>query len=179
MLQYMMLISAAILLSIDFALNKKYQGLRGTSPKASLFFNSVLGLVTAVVFFAINGFKISFSPFSAIMAVFMSIVVMSYNVIGFRLLKMGSMAMYTLFLMTGGMVLPYIWGLIFLDEPFTIVRTIGLIAIIGGVILSNFNREKVNFKQVIMCISVFILNGFTSIISKMHQIEVKVTSKNS
>ena len=175
-MQYIMLTLAALLLAMDFAINKIYQKLRGTSPKASLFFNSILGLATAIIFFAINKFKMSVLPFSAIMAILMSTLVMSYNVIGFRILKQGSMAIYSLFLMTGGMVLPYIWGLAFLNESFSVLRTIGLIVIIGGVFLSNFSGEKINLKQICMCISVFVLNGLVSIISKMHQIEINYQS---
>ena len=171
-MQYMMLTSAALLLAMDFAMNKIYQKLRGTSSKTSLFFNSVLGLATAIIFFIVNNFKLSFSPYSAFTAMLMSTLVMTYNIIGFRILRQGSMAIYSLFLMTGGMVLPYIWGLVFLNESFSAVRTIGLIIIIVGVFLSNFSGEKINLKQIYMCLAVFVLNGFVSIISKMHQIEI-------
>lgn len=174
-----MLTSAALLLAMDFAANKLYQRLSGTSPKSSLFFNSILGLSTAIIFFVINNCKLSLTPFSAIMAMLMSAFVMSYNIIGFRLLKIGPMAVYTLFLMAGGMILPYIWGLVFLDEPFSTVRTIGLIFIIVGVFLTNFSGEKINLKQIIMCLSVFFLNGFVSIISKMHQIEINYKCVNT
>lgn len=171
-MQYMMLTSAALLLAMDFAMNKIYQKLRGTSPKVSLFFNSVLGLATAIIFFAVNNFRLSLSPYSAFSAMLMSALVMTYNIMGFRILKQGSMAIYSLFLMTGGMVLPYLWGLIFLNESFSAFRTIGLIIIIGGVFLSNFSGEKINIKQICMCLAVFVLNGLVSIISKMHQIEM-------
>ena len=43
--------------------------------------------------------------------------------------------------------------------------------ILAGIILSNFSNQKINFKQIAMCIAVFVLNGFVSIISKLHQIE--------
>jgi len=171
-LQYIMLTSAALLLAMDFTMNKIYQKLRGTSPKVSLFFNSVLGLATAIIFFAVNNFKLSFSPYSAFLAMLMSAFVMTYNIIGFRILKQRSVAIYSLFLMTGGMVLPYIWGLVLLNESFSAVRTIGLIVIIGGVFLSNFIGEKINLKQICMCLAVFVLNGLVCIISKMHQIEI-------
>ena len=170
-MQYIMLTSAALLLAMDFAMNKIYQKLRGTSPESSLLFNSVLGLATAIIFFAVNKFKLSFSPYSAFTAMLMSTLMMTYNIMGFRILKQGSMAIYSLFLMTGGMVLPYIWGLMFLNEPFSAFRTIGLIVIICGVFLSNFSGEKINLKQTFMCLAVFALNGLVSIISKIHQIE--------
>ena len=106
------------------------------------------------------------------MAAAFNVSVMSYNLIGFRLLKSGTMALYTLFLMTGGMVLPYIWGILFLDEPFSVLRTVGLIFIITGVIVSNFESKKADKKQILMCIAVFVINGISSIISKEHQTEL-------
>ena len=168
-----------MLLGADFALNKTYQKIYGTAPKAAFFFNSILGLITAVIFFAINGFKLEFSVYSFAMAGLMSLLVMSYNIIGFRLLKSGTMAMYTLFLMTGGMVLPYIWGLLFLNEPFSVLRTVGLVVILSGVILSNFSGERIKSKQIIMCFAVFFLNGGVSIISKTHQSQTAFNSVNA
>lgn len=176
---YLMLTGAAMLLGADFALNKIYQRIYGTSPKAAFLFNSLLGIVTAVIFYCINGFALEFSLFSFIMAGLMSMLVMCYNIIGFRLLKSGTVAMYTLFLMTGGMVLPYIWGLLFLNEDFSLLRSVGLIVILSGVVLSNFSGERINSKQIAMCVAVFILNGFVSIISKMHQSQTTFDNVNA
>ena len=176
---YLMLTGAAMLLGADFALNKIYQKVHGTAPKAVFFFNSLLGLITAVIFFCINGFKLDFSLYSFVMAGLMSALVMCYNIIGFRLLRSGTVAMYTLLLMTGGKVLPYIWGLLFLNEDFSLLRTAGLAVILSGVILSNFSGERVNIKQIVMCVAVFVLNGFVSIISKMHQSQTSFDSVNA
>ena len=176
---YLMLTGAAMLLGADFALNKIYQKFYGTAPKAAFFFNSLLGLITAVIFFAINGFKLDLSFYSLVMAGLMSTLVMCYNIIGFRLLKSGTVAAYTLFLMTGGMVLPYIWGVMFLNEDFSLLRTGGLIVILSGVVLSIFGGERVNMKQIAMCVAVFVLNGFVSIISKMHQTQTTFDSVNA
>ena len=170
-MQYMLLIGAAVLLAADFSLNKIYQKLKGTSPAASFGFNSILGLFTAIIFFGINGFKLDFSYYSLIMAVLVNGFAMSYNIIGFRLLKSSTMAMYTLFLMSGGMVIPYAFGLVFLNETFSVLKTMALILILAGVIFSNVSNEKVNSKQIIMCVAVFILNGLVSTVSKLHQIE--------
>lgn len=170
-MQYAMLTFAAVLLAVDFALNKLYQKKAGTSHAAGFKFNALLGLLTAIVFFAINGFKMGFSTYSFIIASLMNCLAMCYNIIGFRVLKSGSMSLYTLFLMTGGMTVPYIWGLIFLDEPFSALRTVALVLFLAGVILSNFSSEKTNAKQIGMCMAVFVLNGFVSVLSKLHQIE--------
>lgn len=78
--------------------------------------------------------------------------------------------MYTLFLMAGGMVLPYVWGILFLREPFSRLRLIGLLAITAGVVLPNLEQRKLGKRQLLLCLAVFVLNGFVSITSKMHQI---------
>lgn len=179
LMYYLMLGGAALLLAIDFSLNKAYQHLYGASPKAVFFFNALLGLMTAVIFFALNGFKAAFSLYSLVMAGTMSLLVMGYNIIGFRILKSNTVAMYTLFLMTGGMVLPYLWGLLFLNESFSVLRTAGLIVILAGIVLSNFSGERINFKRIIMCLAVFVLNGCVSIISKMHQSQTTFDSVNA
>ena len=176
---YLMLTGSAMLLGADFALNKIYQKFYGTAPKAAFFFNSLLGLITAVIFFCINGFKLEFTVYSFVMAGLMGLFIMSYNVIGFRLLKSGTVAAYTLFLMTGGMVLPYIWGLLFLNESFSVLRTVGLIVILAGVVLSNFGGERVNMKQIAMCVAVFVFNGCVSIVSIMHQSQTTFNSVNA
>lgn len=170
-MQYAMLIFSAVFLAVDFCINKIYQRIKGTSPAAGFGFNALLGLFTAMIFFVANGFKADITPFSALMAAAMGSVVMAYNLVGFRLLKSGTMALYTLFLMTGGMVIPYVYGLLFLDEPFFWLRTAALLLIMAGVVMSNFSGEKANVKQIIMCIAVFVLNGASSVISKVHQIE--------
>ncbi len=168
---YLLIIGATVLLALDFALSKKYQSKVGTTAKAGLFFNAANGLLTAIVFFAISGFKFTFTPYSAIMAALMSCFAMCYSIIGFKVLKMGSMSLYTVFLMTGGMILPYIYGTILLDEEFSILRLIGLIMIFGAIILSNAGKTKATKWLVLLCVAVFVLNGLVSIVSKQHQIE--------
>ena len=167
-----MLIFSALFLAADFCINKIYQRKNGTSPSAGFIFNAFLGLFTAIIFLAANGFKLTVTPFSAVMALLMGGVVMGYNLVGFRLLKSGSLALYTLFLMTGGMVIPYVYGLVCLDEPFSILRTAALVLILFGVAVANNSGEKANIKQLIMCLLVFLLNGASSIVTKVHQIEL-------
>lgn len=169
-MDYLMLLGAPLLLAVDFSINNVYQKINGSSHKSAFAFNALLGLFTAIIFFAFSGFKFEISWYSFLMAALMSMFVMCYSLLGFKLLKNGSMALYTLFLMTGGMTLPYLFGLIFLNEPFSWLKTAGLIIILSGVVLSNLSAKKVNVFMLLMCIAVFFLNGLTSITSKLHQI---------
>lgn len=175
MMDYLTLLTAVLLLAFDFAINKVYQKKVGADAPSVLRFNAINGLFTAVIFFGINGvsngFRFEISPYSLLMATAMAVFGLSYNFIGFRMLRDGNMASYTLFLMTGGMAVPYIWGLFALGEPFSYVRTLGLIVIFTGVFCANTPKARPSAKYILMGVSVFALNGLVSTVSKMHQVE--------
>jgi len=173
MKDYSLLVLAAVLLAVDFALTKLYQKREGTSLSAGFAFNSLSGLFTALIFGVLSGFDLEISLYSAALACLLSALGITYILFGFRILKSGSMALYSLFLMVGGMTLPYVWGLLFLDESFSWIRTAGLFILMSAIFLSNLPQkgEKTNGKMILLCILVFVLNGCVSIVSKAHQIE--------
>ena len=170
MSSYLLIIFADILLAISFALQKIYQKKAGIGTYAGLFFNAALGLFTALIFFVANKFTINFSVYSLIMVFIWAGLGAIYMMLGFRILKSGNMSYYTLFLMTGGMVVPYIWGVLFLNEPLTLMRTIGIILIILAIVISNFSGSITDKKLIVLCIIIFFLNGFVSVVSKLHQV---------
>lgn len=180
-MDYLMLLAAAVLLAVFFALNRFYQRSMGTTLKAGLIFNALLGAFVSVVFFFIGGFKLEVTVFSLCMAVSMTLLVMLYTLLGFRIMKGGGMALYSLFLMSGGMAVPYVWGLIFLGEPFSWLRTAGLLLVLAAVTLSNFGekRRRVGVGEIIMCALVFFLNGFVSVVSKVHQVQTELATVGS
>ena len=174
MQNYLILLAASVLLAFDFAVQKIYQQKSGTGIVAGLTFNIVVGFVTAVLFLIINGFSANFTLYGFIVAGTMSVCVFVYTIIGFRILRDGNMALYTLFLMTGGMVVPYVFGIAFLgeSESVTVLKIIGVIFIVSAVIMSNLKSCKTNKTQLILCTAVLFLNGACSILSKIGQIDV-------
>lgn len=176
-MNYILLCVSSFLLALDFVLNKIYQNLFGATPKSTFLFNSLLGLFTALIFLSINR-SLHFASFSLIMALLSGILVTSYNVIGFNFLKNGTLCTYTLFLMCGGMVLPGLYGILFLNESLGVLKTFAFIAILLGVIL-NCSGSKIKKNQILMCIVVFFINGFVSIISKIHQTQTVFNTINA
>ena len=161
---------ATVLLAFDFALQKRYQRAEGTTLAAGLKFNAASGLLKAVIFFGLSGFTLEFSVFSIILALLMAIVNVAYVLIGFRILKHSGMGIYSIFLMCGGMLLPYFYGVLFLNETINVFRVVGVLVILIAVLLSNKTKQGVNATVILCCIAVFVLNGCVSIISKAHQI---------
>jgi drug/metabolite transporter (DMT)-like permease len=161
------------LLAACFVANKLYEKNAGTSLEAGFTFNIMLGFLAATIFFCVSGFKFEFTPYSMIMATVLTILVVNNTLLGFRIIKDGSVSVYTLFLMSGGMTVPYIYGILFLDEDFTVRRTIGIVMLICAVALSSYSGKGTRIKtsNLLMCIAVFISNGFVSVTSKLHQNE--------
>ena len=104
-MDYLLVLAATALLAFEFAFSKKYQSMEGTGIAAGLRFNMLTGLFTAVIFFGISGFRVSISGFSLLVALGTALCGTAYNVLSFRILKAGGMALYSMFLMLGGMLL--------------------------------------------------------------------------
>ena len=172
MINYLWILIATVLLAFEFVIQKLYQSKLGTSPKAGFFYNAAYGLFTAIVFFAVGGFKFTFTPFSAIMAFLMTAFAVAYSIIGFKILKSGGVSIYTMFLMTGGMMIPYVYGIAFLSEGVNVFRIIGLAVIVSAVVISSGGIKKTSWKLIAMCSAVFVLNGLVGIVSKQHQVEM-------
>ena len=166
---YLLIIAATVLLALSFAISKKYQLSVGDSATAGLFFNAANGFFTAVVFLAICGFKVLLTPFSAAMAVLLSVFAAAYVLLGFKVMKSGGVSIYTMFLMSGGMILPYVYGLLRLGEDFSFLRLIGLILILAATVITNTDDKMGRRSLIPLLILIFVLNGLVSIVSKVHQ----------
>lgn len=171
MQNYLILLAASILLALDFAAQKTYQQKSGTGIVAGLSFNMIVGLATVIMFFALNGFKINITPYGLIISSLMSISVFIYTIIGFRILRDGNIALYSLFSLAGAIVVPYVFGIAFLDEKTTVFMLIGVFLIMIATVMSNISSQKSDLMQIILCISVFLLNGTGAVISKLCQVD--------
>jgi drug/metabolite transporter (DMT)-like permease len=117
------------------------------------------------------GFALEWSWFSLVCAVALGLLVLLYTLVGYRMMAAGHVAMYMLFLMSGGMLVPFGWGLAFLDETFSWWRLGGIVCMLAGVACANVARGRINVRYLLYGVIVFVLNGFTSVTSKLHQIE--------
>ena len=177
MKDYILLVAATLLQTGTFAISKLYQKDRGSSFIDGLKFTVIGSIFTGLIFFVLmDEFKLEITSFSLLMAICLTILTTAYTLLGFKIMEGGQLTLYTFFLMTGGMFVPYVWGLLFLGEPFSILRTIGLVLIIISIFITEASGGKTNKKQLFLCCLVFLLNGFVSVVSKEHQINPNAVS---
>lgn len=171
MLNYLLVLLADFGYSTSFALQNLYQKKEGNTIASGLLYNMIVGAVATVLMLVVCGFAPQFTPFSLGISIIQTALLTAYTMIGFYILKKGGMAFYTMFLMSGGMLVPYVWGVMFLDEELTLLRSIGVIAITIAVIMTNYGKTKTTKTVLALCVLVFFINGLTGVFAKIHQIE--------
>lgn len=179
---YLFILAAVVLLALQFSTNKAYGQRRGDGARASLIFAAACGFASAAITFVIacltGGFR--FTPFSLLLGAVMASLSCAYTLIGFKIMALGDMSVFMMFLMLGGMMLPYIFGVSVLGEfdgaaPWRIVlRVAGLVLLTVSMVFPVFARKKAGKSGglfALLCAAVFVLNGLASIVSKTHQTE--------
>ncbi|MBQ4258750.1 MAG: EamA family transporter [Lachnospiraceae bacterium] len=167
-MDYLLVFLSVILLSLGFVLQKFYQKKAGPWGAASFsLYTAICSILSLTI---INGVQFEFSWYSLINAALRSLCVFLYTLVGFHIMNRGCMALYMLFLMSGGMLLPVLWGWIFLDEPVAPMRVLGVLTIVFAMILTRDKEEKADTIMITCLLAVFFLNGMTSVFAKLHQI---------
>lgn len=170
-MDYLLVFLSVVLLAGGFVLQRYYQ-VQTEQGHAGARFSITAGLFSIIIMLAMNGFLPEFSWYSFINAFIKAFSCFAYTLLGFWLMKCGKMVLYTLFLMSGGMLIPAVWGWCFLGDPILVQRVIGTAVILLAIVISNANIEKTDIKVLGACVAVFFLNGCVSVLSKLHQSNV-------
>lgn len=177
MIYYILLIIASLLFGSQFMATKAYEKNSEKSVSSSVWFSAVSGFFACVIFLCANGFRLSVSPFSVLMAAALAVVSVFSNVVGLKTLSLGDIAVYSLFLMLGGMMVPFVVGAAFLREKVTPWQLAGMCILVFSLLIPVFEKRRKNGDGkkggaffYLLCSGLFILNGLSSTISKLHQI---------
>lgn len=167
----LLVLFSALLIAVSFIMQKRYQLSTDETMASAMFYTAVSNAVVAAVCWGMDGFAVQWSWFSFACAVALGLLVLLYTLVGYRMMAAGHVAVYMLFLMSGGMLVPFGWGLAFLDETFSWLRFAGIACMLLGVVCANGTKGRIDRLYLLCGAAVFVLNGFTSVTSKIHQIE--------
>ncbi|MDR1094532.1 MAG: hypothetical protein LBL66_10345 [Clostridiales bacterium] len=120
-----------------------------------------------------------FSVFSLCMSGGYAIICLLSNAAGILTVKYGKVSVYSVFAMLGGMLLPYLCGIVFWEEKPSVCQIVGLVVLVCALPLSVVNRPagiKRSSAKIyyILCALIFVLNGSLNIVSKLHSINGSV-----
>ena len=116
-------------------MQKTFQRRADDPTESGINFSILSGVFSVVILALTNGRVVSFTWFSVIHAILKSACCLAYTIIGFKIMKDANVALYMLFLMSGGMLVPAVWGWLFLGEEPKGMHILGLIVILVSIII--------------------------------------------
>lgn len=177
---YLVLLLAVLMFTAQFAFTNIYGERVRQSVHQTLVMLLLTGILGAVMYWVIGGFQVAFSSALLFYAAAFALVMIPYYVLGIKVLSVGSVALYSMFMMLGGMVLPFAYGVIFLNEPLTLGKGIGCVALSLAILMQALTQQKQEGAKtdkkglfILLCLAIFILNGLTGVIAKAYAIRVQ------
>ena len=167
-LYYLLVITATVLFSLQFLFTQKFGESRGSSLEATLVFTLYKSVVIAVMMFIIGGVRLEFTLFSALLALVYTASGLIMTYFSLKAFEVANLSVYSVFSMLGGMLLPFLLGIFFYDEGFSVAKTACCVLILVAVLL-GIEKKSGSKKAMIYYLAVFILNGMAGVISKIHQ----------
>lgn len=167
MIYYLMIIVSVCLFSTQFLLNNEYRKENGNTFNSSLKFSLYASISGFIALAIINKFHFEISLFSAAVAAVYSMVCIALIYSSIKAFTYANLSVYSVFSMIGGMLLPFVYGIL-CGEEFKLIRVVCCLLIAVCVTLA-LNKTEHSKKAVKYYIAVFILNGMVGVISKFHQ----------
>ncbi len=181
---YILLFCSALIFSLQFLITKQYQRRNGTGFLSSVRL-SLFAYLTIALFFFVKGcitFKslnFGFSWFTLLMTLLVAIVSLSCVYMGIKVLAVGDMSIYSVFMMLGSLILPSLVGLLFYEEKLTLLKGIALLCMFGAIILSvsSVDKSKLTVKALLYYIGIFVMNGMIGVLFTVHQNQPELTAR--
>lgn len=190
MIDYILILLAVIGFAAQFSFMEIYKNCVQQTTIAVLILLVVSNLAASLLYLLISGFTVCFSWFSFFLACAMAVVMVPYYILGIKSLSLGSLAIYSLFMMLGGMIVPFLYGVVFLQEEISVLKIVGCVLLTGFIILQAVAQgetdkleqsagKKRKYLFFIICLLVFFINGATGVIAKAHQVATKAIDEIS
>lgn len=180
---YILLFCSALIFSLQFLITKQYQRRNGTGFLSSVRLSLFAYLAIALFFFikgciTIKGLNVGFSWFTLLMTMLIAIVSLSCVYMGIKVLSVGDMSIYSVFMMLGSLVLPSLVGLLFYEEELTILKGIALLCMFAAIIfsVSGVDKDKFTLKELLYYIGIFVMNGMIGVLFTVHQNQPELTA---
>lgn len=171
MVNYVMIMIADLLFSLQFLMTKTYSRRNGEGLDVSLSFTvgtcSIIAVYMFVVDGVMHGFGVDVTWFSLLLGVVMAAVTLLSGYFSIVSLRYINLSLYSVFMMLGGMLLPAVFG-IAVGESLTLGKLLCVLLIMVSLALGiekTGGGKKGGAKYYFAC---FFLNGMSGVVAKIH-----------
>lgn len=185
-----LLLAVCVLLSgTHTAFLKFYQRKHGSTTPVSLLFTGFMTLSIALMSFITlyaSGGSLTWSLISTLLSAVMGFLYTINLPLGAVAYSLGNIAISGVFLSLGSLLLPFLYGVIFLDElstlstPSLILRLVGFLAAIGIIFLQLLKKKgsgKMSLKFFFTCLCMLLVNGIFCVLVKVQSMEFPTVAK--
>lgn len=173
MVYYLLVASTAVLYSLSFYFNRNVE--RNSRPciDTTVIFTTVTWSEIFIVSLVIAKGEISITPFSAIIAALHSFFIVLCAFMSLKAIGVADLGKYSLYMMLGGMLVPFLFGILFWNEELTVGKIICCLVVTCALIVdSMIGKEKSNKSgriAFLYLIAVFLINGSFGVFITIHQ----------
>ena len=162
---YIWILLSVVMFGGSFALNDIYRKQRGSGLKISMEAACIGALAGCAALLVSGGFALACTPFTLLMATCAALDAIAFTFCSFRALDYVNLSLFSLFAMLGGMALPFLQGILFYGEGFTIAKGVSVLFICIALICTVERGSRK--KGTVYYIGVFLLNGTAGVLSKL------------
>lgn len=164
---YLILLLAAFLFAVQFLFNQQYRRLKGEGLDATMTFSLYTSAISFVILFALGGFQLHITWFSLLIAVLYAAVCLLSSYAGLKAFGTANLSVYSIFMMLGGMLLPFAYGILFANEALSFAKALSILLICTAVGCS-FEKGAGGKNAYRFYAAIFVLNGLVGVLSKIH-----------
>ena len=159
-----MMFGAQFLFTKIFKDNYKASNMEATA--VSGFGSALFGLLFLLM---INGARLEYSHFAFIIAFIQALCNFLLTFCSLKALERINLSLYSIFMMLGGMILPFVAGILFFQEELTTGKALCLV-LVSSAFLVTFEKGNTKFKasNLIYYLGLFFLNGMFGVLSKIY-----------
>ena len=176
MIYYVFVLLAVLCFTLQFVFTKLFAACTrggGVTAFAMLLAVGVAGVAVSLV--ATWG-DIRLSWVSWVLALAFALVMVPYHTLSVKALSLGSLSIYSVFMMLGGMLLPFLYGITLLAEDPTPGKVLGCLFLVLAIVWQGVTEARSEGhtggggRYLFLCLAIFLINGMTGILSEIHAI---------
>ena len=176
---YVLLAATVGLFSLQSIAAKAYQRYVTGGLTATLVFAGATGLITGVIFFIVSGFTLQITGDALLWAALGTVASMVASVCTILGMAMDNVYAVTLFMQIGALLVPSVYGVLFLKEALTPGKIAGMLLVTASLLCKLWDspagkaqKSTGRLRYILICLGLLFGNGFFGVTNKAHQLSV-------
>ncbi len=182
-MEYIFLFVACVFFSMQFIFQKLFEK-RTVGGLSVCIWNQIISSGVMVLFLVFkSGLPTEINIVAFLYVLGYAFSALTCGITTIMAMECGKVSLVSTACLVGGMIIPFVYGIVALGETAGIMKWIGIVILCASLVPSLLEKEEKQIgsrlKLVFYCMLIFLTNGMVNIFSKMHQISAYAINENS